>query len=376
MSSNRLIVFVKNKLITLDTILPILLEIKVKHNVSSDVVVFDQLAHDAINKNIVIKDILNFVGKEIFITKGEKTTILRRFYILTNLFKLSLKMISGAKIVHFGHLNIWPLKVFAILFNKNVFQMQGNAYDFKHGMFSTVIKKETLLYPVGFNIIIFSKNIEDTGFSHVKNNRKVYYFGETRTRSFWVDYIDSKSNFYFEKYHKDVDISKGVIVFILGTIDALEYKKNLFHDTIEALKLLNPETPILLKPHAYTEVDTVINAISGYNNFHITYLHPSVLCTVSKAFISNNFSNTLADAHSYGIPTIEYSNYDKDKIKKTKGYSVENKFVTYFVNNNKSKFYKIIKSIDSKVYIRGNFKGYDRSDNGLFYALCGNFFKQ
>ena len=73
--NRKIVVFVKNKLITLDTVAPILIEMKDKFNISSEVVVFDGLAHKAISENIVLKDAINYVGSELFITKGEKNKI-------------------------------------------------------------------------------------------------------------------------------------------------------------------------------------------------------------------------------------------------------------------------------------------------------------
>ena len=101
MNSHKVIVFVKNKLITLDTVLPILLELKIKYNVSSDIIVFEKLAHDAINSNIVIKDVISYIGRERYITKGEEVKILRRVYVLFSLFKLLFSLVSGAKVIHY-----------------------------------------------------------------------------------------------------------------------------------------------------------------------------------------------------------------------------------------------------------------------------------
>ena len=82
MRNHKIIVFVKNKLITLDTVIPILVEMKDKYNISSEVVVFDDLAHEAIGNNIVLKDAINYVGGELFITRGEKVKTLRLFYVV------------------------------------------------------------------------------------------------------------------------------------------------------------------------------------------------------------------------------------------------------------------------------------------------------
>ena len=80
------IVFVKNKLITVDTILPFLIELKKDYNYSSEIVIFDKLAYRAINENIVIKDGIEYVGREIFITNGIQNKFFRRIYLIKNLF--------------------------------------------------------------------------------------------------------------------------------------------------------------------------------------------------------------------------------------------------------------------------------------------------
>ena len=87
-------------------------------------------------------------------------------------------LVSGAKVIHFGHLNRWPLKFIALLFYKNIFQLQGNAYDFKYSAAKIKYKKLTLDPPVGGNIVLFSKNIESTIFSKIGNSKKIYKFGE------------------------------------------------------------------------------------------------------------------------------------------------------------------------------------------------------
>ena len=378
MNSHKVIVFVKNKLITLDTVLPILLELKIKYNVSSDIIVFEKLAHDAINSNIVIKDVISYIGRERYITKGEEVKILRRVYVLFSLFKLLFSLVSGAKVIHFGHLNRWPLKFIALLFYKNIFQLQGNAYDFKYSAAKIKYKKLTLDPPVGGNIVLFSKNIESTIFSKIGNSKKIYKFGETRTRKMWVEYVHSKSSYYFDLCHKDINDSKGVIVFILGTILGYKSQLPLFQSTIKILTKESGGIPILIKPHAYTEMEVVNSEIDGHENIHLTNLHPSILATRAILFISNNFSNTLADAHSFGVKTIEYSKFSTDYSKFTKdglstsnSESVEPQYVDYFINDDEKKFTRILKKILSNEYHPSSFKGYDNKDDELLKDLSG-----
>ena len=120
----ELVVFVKNKLITLDSVIPILVEMKQKFHVSSLIVVFDSLTHDQIQKNVVLKDAIDFVGGELYVSNGKINPIIRKINITISLIRLLLKFIKGVKILHFGALDVKPLKLFGILFKKNVYLFQ------------------------------------------------------------------------------------------------------------------------------------------------------------------------------------------------------------------------------------------------------------
>ncbi|MBT5399916.1 hypothetical protein HOL24_05180 [bacterium] len=376
MSSCKVIVFVKNKLITLDTVLPILLELKVKYDVSSDIVVFDKLAHDAINSNIVIKDVINYIGKEVYVTNGEKIKFLRRTYVLFGLFRILFDLINGAKVIHFGHLNKWPLKFIALIFYNSTFQLQSTAYDFEYVTSKIKYQNLNIVSPVGRNVVFFAKNINNKILSNISDRKKVYKFGETRTRELWVEYVHKKSNYYFDLCHRNIDYSRGVIVFILGTILGYKSQLSLFQSTVRALVKESGGVPILIKPHAYTEMEVVNKEINGHENIYLTYLHPSILSTRAVLFISNNFSNTLADAHSFGVKTIEYSKYSSDLSRFTKdGLSLSNnesidpQYVDYFINNDEKKLSYILKKILLDNYHPSTFNGYTSKDDELLKDL-------
>ena len=65
--NNEVIVIIKNKLISVDTVIPILIELKEKYSISSLVLVNDELSHNKINENVVIRDAINYAGKEVYI---------------------------------------------------------------------------------------------------------------------------------------------------------------------------------------------------------------------------------------------------------------------------------------------------------------------
>ena len=165
----KIVVFVKNKLITLDTVIPLLLELKVKHNISSEIVVFDSLAHEAINNNVVLSDLVTYVGKELFITKGENRKFLRRIYVLSSLVRLIFGFFMGDKIIHFGILNDWKFKFVSLLFNTNIYQMQGTAFDFNYPDVMAIVRDLTLPTYTGKNIIICTEDVKRTDFRNCAN---------------------------------------------------------------------------------------------------------------------------------------------------------------------------------------------------------------
>ena len=377
-NNRKIIVFVKNKLMSLDTVIPILLEMKVSYGIHSEIVVLDGMAYNAIQDNVVLRDINNNIGSVLFLAKGSKVKILRYINALIPLSKIVIGCIKGDKIIHFGHLDVFPFKIFSLLFNKNIYRMQGTAYNFDYPVKLQFRKNNPIPVLAGKNLIICSDDIKNTHFRNTGKEKTIYKIGETRTRKSWVEYINSKSEYYFSKYHADVDISSGFIVFILGGINR-EFTYNLFLSTIEILKLSNNNIPILIKPHAYTNIDNLNKAIAGLNLFYITYLHPSLLASRARVFISNGFSNTFGDAHTYGVRTIEYVNFTNDdveyaelsseELKIRSKVSVEPKYVDYFINNDSDKLLKIMREVLDQKYIKSNFKGNINSDEELFISL-------
>jgi len=373
--NQKIIVFVKNKLITLDTVIPVLLEMKIRHNVSSEIIVFNKETHDAIQKNVVLRDAVNYVGSELFITKGNKVKILRYVIVLISLIRIMNNCIKGGKIIHFRDLDVWPLKIFALLFYKNIYRMQSTAYDFKYSRVAIFDKRKiTSSTPVGKNMITCSKKY----FINADIEKKIYKIGETRTRKSWIKYIDSKSEYYFSRYHANIDTSNGFVVYILGGIDR-EFTYNLFLSTIKELSHATRSIPILIKPHAYTNMDNLKKGIAGLDLFHITYLHPSILATRARVFVANGFTNTFGDAHSYGLKTVQYSNFTPNKneypncsaddMKKRSEEEFDPEFVEYFINNDSNNFLKVMRNILKEKYKKSSFKGCDTGDNGLFQSF-------
>ncbi len=372
----EVVVFVKNKLMSIDTVIPILVEIKEKFNISSIVVVFDELAHNGIKENVVINDAINYVGRELYVSRGSRNKITRKINIIVSLFILFLKFIQGCKILHFGALDEKPLKVIGVLFKKNIYLLQSDSFKHTYEDYNNIIGQKNKKYttPVGDNMVAFSDIMPQLKI-HGVDSKKIYHFGPTRTRKAWIDFSKRHSSHYFSTYHHDVDLSNGCIVLILslfgtnkkGEGDGNSVTISLFCETIDILS--NIGIPVLLKPHVFTDMKIVRNAISGKTGFYITYLHPTILSLKAKAFICNSYSTTMADAHSLGVTTIEYTDYPKSVLLATGYKSFGYQYIDYFINEDNKVFNETIKYVLLNKDVVNNYQGHDRDNSGLLYNL-------
>jgi hypothetical protein len=352
MSRKKIIVFVRNKLITVDTVIPILIELKQLYDIQSNIIVFDELAHNGIRENVVIRDAVRYVGKELYITNGIKNKVLRRARVVFYLSSIILDIFRGSKILHFGALDQYPLSMLGYIFRKNVYLMQGNAYDFKYSKYKSIAGNNPIKRKLtGDNLVVFGEN-----HNYNTKDKIVYKFEPPKTRNSWLQYVYNKNNFYFKHYHNNIETSQGIIVLIMSSLDGYspvlrnpyQTQVDLFKKTLSALSEFSKKNPIFIKPHIYTNMQLLNDLTRGVKGISITYLHPSILATKSKVFIANEFSNTLADAHSLGVKTVEFTDYSDKMLKATKGKSIDSNFVSYFINNDISRFKEVVTSILNK----------------------------
>jgi hypothetical protein len=349
--SKEIIVIVKNKLMSIDTVIPILIELKERYNVSSIVVVNDKLAHKGINDNVVIRDAVNYVGREMYTEPNVSNKLIRKLFKISFLFFLFFKLLQGVKVLHFGIINVFPFSIIGKAFEKQIFFLQNSSFKHSYGKFDKVIGQNPhIVIPIGKNIVAFNDGMKCLDV--VRDNQKVYMFGSTRTRGCWLKYIDKRSDKYFEKYHSNVDLSNGCIVLILAFFGRsnqmrLPYEslKNLLSNTVVTLDKIKGDLPVLIKPHVFTDLHIVKEVINSLNEFHLTYLHPSVLAKKARVFICNTYSTTMSDAKSLGVKTVEYSDYNKSVLELSKGKSIGYEYIDEFINNDKDKFEKVMKSI-------------------------------
>ncbi len=352
-----IIVFVKNKLVSVDNIIPILLEANAKHGKRSLIVTLDQLAYEGIKSNVVLNDAVNKVGSILYLGNGIRNKILRRFIMLFQFIFLIYHFFKSSKIIHFGLLDVFPLRVLGVLFSKNIYLCEVDSY--KHMKEKTINdilehvfnRKSIYANPVGKSIIYFNKAFPIINNFNLRD-KSLYKFKTTRGRRWWIDHSYDRADYYMDRYHPRVNLAKGYIVYILSFLgnEALLYNKeaslNLFKKTIFLLSKNYPELQILIKPHPVTDIELVSDIISDQEvNATITYLHASVLSRYAILFISNIYSTVLADAKSLLVPTVEYTHYNNKVLNETNGRSFGYLNVDYFINNDEIDLTGVISTI-------------------------------
>ncbi len=362
-----LIVFVTNKIITVDTILPILFEIHQYNNQKIILVVSRKSGISVIEKNVIINDTINKIGFKFLLGGKYRIRWYKRIVGSVQFLLLFVAGVFGAKFIHFDTLPIPPIRVLSMFFSSRVFYSerdsvphsfysQSHSHKNKFGLFYT---QGNYPVPLGGNIISYNrKRLYYFYGQGIHEKRNVYFLGSTRDRYQWRKYLYEKSNYYFNKFHQGIDKSNGIIFVVLtyygienfnkeDTFSQKKLRKN-FENTVNALSAIKGDIPVFLKPHHGTDLEYVNSVLSGYDGFHVTYLHPLMLIQNARFVVCNYYSSILADAHGLGVPTVEYTYYPSYIKKELGDKSMGSEYVDWFVYDEINSFKKIASNLVSK----------------------------
>jgi hypothetical protein len=357
-SSKSIVVFGRNKLNGTDAIMPLLLELaEIKNKKIIFCVSNHNFAYKPIHENVVFRDILIKHGSLNLLGGFSKFQLLRYFKWMLQLSLIFMHGFFGGKLIHYGEINKFPFSLLRISFQKRVILMDNNTnetfYETALDKIKEVYKNQKLikkkLYLFNSEChdkrVIFKKSIMKK--YKINNDYKFYFFGRTRSRSFWLEYLSANKDYYFDKYHPEIKSEKYIV--IVGSGYYGNYYANIesaFIKMLDILKVHFCDYHFFYKPHPLTPIEFVIEQFQSRElNYSITYLHPNILVTRAHAFVSNAFSNLLIDAYLFGIPTIEFSNYTDWCLEITNGNSTSTKYVDYFIDNDPKKFVKTLNNV-------------------------------
>ncbi|MGE4297183.1 MAG: hypothetical protein AB7E47_04065 [Desulfovibrionaceae bacterium] len=177
----------------------------------------------------------------------------------------------------------------------------------------------------------------------------------------WKEYIRQESeSFYREFYAEHPDLyGKKIVVFCLGIVGTVlqygtyemrlgpEGPGTLFLQAMDVLRSFDDDIVVFLKPHFVTNVPYVEAVVSSQNggNFFVTYEHPEVLLGRAHVQLACLFSMTLWMGKMCGVPTIEFSDYSEMLLEVMNHSGYEPDAVDYFINNDVERLKNVIRSL-------------------------------
>jgi hypothetical protein len=360
-----ILVFLNNKLVTADTIVPLMLE--VKKAIPWRKISFycaDQTTYEILKKNMVLSDAIDSIGELTNLGSPSRSMMgrIKGSWAKLQMFARTLLVLacrSRIHLVHFRALNEFPFSFLAKLnWNRTVF-MESTCWGYSKLMIEDVgnrhgTRRWTSKPPQGGVVVGFGRE-----WPHFNNTnldgRRTILMRSTHFAPAWLDFVSKSAR----RYLKPVLSANGwspdskIIVYILGTFGKLDFlrssdtMKRLLFDTLDALQEHSSQFPVILKPHAITDRKALSEALADRpkSQFVVSDIHPMVLGQQALCFIANYVSLTFGDARALGVPTIEYSDYSDEILAITDGRSMREDMVTEFVNGDLPRFRDILQEL-------------------------------
>jgi len=351
-----IIVFLNNKLIACDTVVPLLVDIAARRpDLRIHLITFDERTHEAIKRNIVLYDAICLIGSLAFRgrrndeRRGVASSIRHRVKSAAWLMGLAARALLGRLMfVHFKELNEWPLRLLGKLASHRTVYMESTAVGY-----APLERKVSALMrprgkwsqkPVGRYIVGFSDNWP--AFSDARLTRRIkmklpppFLSGE------WHKLLQSWSRKYLgdAATGRAIDLDAGIAVFMLswmgpnGLLSERDLFPVLFEETLDAYADACPQLPLFLKPHPAMrsaerlEIENRAQHRRGLK-IVVSDLHPMMLGQHAHFAMGNCYSTTFSVLRAVDVPTVEYTSYARHILEATGGGSMRPEFVSHFVN--------------------------------------------
>lgn len=345
-----LTVFLNNKLISCDTILPLAMEVHQRTKKPVKFVTLNEPTYQAITENVVLWNAIHEIGSLSLLGSSKKSLtqkIKNRIHALSVLTPQMLKAsIGSTKFIHFRALNRKPLRPLAAVAGSSAFFCESSSYGETQEMRQVVelqgnVSPDTHAPTTG-SIVAFQPGWRWLSDPRTKHLPK-YVFGATRQRKVWLDYIRRVSDAHHHALLDNLHNARHdeTIVYMLGYLGPLPYLRSenttvsLMTETLTSLAKVADGRAIVIKPHVITDRTLLDQAVHDvrqqYPSIVVSSLHPMVLAARAQFFISNYYSTTLSDAWSVGVPTIEYTHYSDAALSVTNGHSMRREHISHFI---------------------------------------------
>lgn len=365
-SRKSLVILIKSKLLSVDAILPLLLELKARlPELRTLIVVPDGKTLDVIGRNYHLGQALERAGAEIACPKRSRLSL-----ILWQA-GLLLKLLAGRNmVIKFGSTLYRHTAFMRILkaLSKTV-EVKALILPFQKAFLKGVREESRLiaersggdpsparLLDDSFDMLLSTLSREDVremseGREDIPGGR-LLGAGYLRALPAWRSFVE-------EAAAACPAINSGpYFLFILSCfskrIPSFEEPAlgDVFVEALGVLKKFNPRIKTVFRPHAITNLDELKRLLekSGYSNYVIDHGHPMILSSKASFAIGTFFSMTMFDVWRQGVPTVEYACYDRVFLERLGGKSIAGDACDFFIDRDPAKLEAAVESMLSGAF--------------------------
>jgi len=338
--SKLIVVFLKNKLISFDSILPLAMEINKCCGYKFYFIIWEYESYrSVVEDNVALRDMALSVGSIVCPSKINSGIISDKInkviFIAKVLLKISLKKFY---ILHFNALDEYPLALLTKVINKDKIARCESSVDVtmtlaedmdincKNTITASTLQERSsgeeshkhmlCEYPVNNSGILIGFDSNWNWFKHPDaNSCKKLVFSSGRNAKEYRAFISKNCDYYLRQEGLlNLDKNK-TIVLILGHYGyggkgtGWSVRNKLLYEALVVLKDL--ECNIIIKPHIYCDMDLVKSIIkdSKCDNRKIYYtkIHPQIIQQAAIAGLFVNNSTVRCNYIAIGFPVIQYN---------------------------------------------------------------------
>jgi hypothetical protein len=352
MTQKHIYVLLRNKIIGIDSIIPLCMQLHKECNFRFTFLLFHDESYAVIkNDNIVLFDAMNIIGEFVSLSSHRyKYKIISKVVALFEIVKIIFNTsFNNSYVMHSGALHVKPLNfIVKFLPIKRIIFHEKSPYGLEHtyfkrkSLYNNAPERPESLYqsrqtqdifdkhniggqPVLYAGILIGYDKLWNYFKHAKAiSAKQIVFNDSRNASAWVDFVTNSSPDYIDKELEDnnlsANINKHIIVVFVGRLQ-LDQSGKFVESFIQMINqistIVGDKLPIFIKPHIFSDLVFIEKCISegiGSNkmNYIFTRLHPSVLASRAVIAFFANHSTVINEISNLKVPVIQYL-YDFDE---------------------------------------------------------------
>jgi len=354
-------VFVKDKLISTDSILPVCLSIyNNAPNAIFHVICSTQKTEEEIKKNFILNHCISLIGASLNLEffsqqtvigrvcnsfiRGELRRKLRKISIVTK--TAVLVLLGKATVFHFGFWEHPKLAWFTRLFSRKFFYFNGNCWGSSDAI--TYIdnykqRRNEKINLRGKGVFVAFEEHWPLLAAAKRRDCRVVFSPSSRQSVVWRDFVEHQCQHLIDAEMRKLGITGNhpTVGIILSNLDGVSWMERpntpeiMFKKTLKFLREEFTTAKIIIKPHPITPIERLHEIIrkNSDKNIEITYLHASAMAKFCDFVICNKFSFAMADVWAEGTPTVEFTKYPSHLLEKTKFSSMRSEFIDHFIQD-------------------------------------------